>query len=231
MFNQSYPSYLILLVAPFMFPAGCQSKDDLTRHAEAGHSKAQYDLGRRYLYGLGGSPQNIQKGLKWLKLAAEQGSLGAQMYLGNEYKTGWVLPEDEWEAFKWYRMAAEQGHAEAQYNLGFMYEYGRGVTQNDEKAVTWYRKAAAQGHAEAQYDLGLMYCCPHRGPEPEPLNPAVPQDYFEAAAWLKWAAEQGHADAQHQLGLMYEKGQGVQQDYVHAWLNLGVCAAETVQGG
>jgi TPR repeat protein len=50
----------------------------------------------------------------------------------------------------------------------------------------------------------------------------VTRNYTEAAKWCTKAAEQGEATAQAFLGIMYERGQGVRQDYMLAyiWLNL-----------
>jgi uncharacterized protein len=49
-----------------------------------------------------------------------------------------------------------------------------------------------------------------------------PSDNAAAANWYRKAAEQGDARAQNNLGIMYNKGDGVPQDRVTAymWLNL-----------
>ncbi len=43
-------------------------------------------------------------------------------------------------------------------------------------------------------------------------------DYGEAYRLIKPLAEQGYPKAQHDLGVMYAKGQGVQQDFVMAYM-------------
>ena len=55
----------------------------------------------------------------------------------------------------------------------------------------------------------------------------VPQSFEEGARFYRAAAEQGFPPAQYMLGLMYDKGQGVPQDYVLAymWVTLGVAGA------
>ena len=93
---------------------------------------------------------------EWTPLA-KQGDAAAQYNLGQMYRKGQGVPQDDKTAVKWYRLAAEQGDAFAQYNLGLMYEDGTGVPQDDKTAVKWYRLAAEQGNASAQYSLGLMY--------------------------------------------------------------------------
>ena len=55
----------------------------------------------------------------------------------------------------------------------------------------------------------------------------VPQSFEEGARFYRASAEQGFPPAQYMLGLMYDKGQGVPQDYVLAymWVTLGVAGA------
>ena len=50
------------------------------------------------------------------------------------------------------------------------------------------------------------------------------QDYALATAWFAKAAEQGYGDTHLNLARLYEAGNGVRQDYVHAykWLSLTV---------
>ena len=47
---------------------------------------------------------------------------------------------------------------------------------------------------------------------------ADPQNYKEAARYLKLAVEQGFTPAHFDLGKMYYYGDGVDQDYVHAFM-------------
>jgi hypothetical protein len=91
------------------------------------------------------------------KALAEKGNAAAQYNLGDMYREGEGVAEDDKEAVKWYRKAAEQGHAQAQNNLGDMYANGEGVPMDSKEAVKWYRKAAEQGFDIAQTNLGAMY--------------------------------------------------------------------------
>ena len=45
--------------------------------------------------------------------------------VGDIYRRGEGVPQNDAEAAKWWRRAAEQGHTKAQYNLGAMYAKGR----------------------------------------------------------------------------------------------------------
>ncbi|MHB8203877.1 MAG: tetratricopeptide repeat protein [Desulfomonilaceae bacterium] len=62
--------------------------------------------------------------------------------IGNKYRDGDGVAQDDKEAIKWFRLAADQGYSEAQFMLGIMYE------QSDEsdiaEAIKWYRLATAQ---------------------------------------------------------------------------------------
>jgi len=69
-----------------------------------------------------GVPQNDQEAMKWFRLAAEQGYVFAQYYLGYMYAEGQGVPQNDQEAMKWFRLAAEQGDAKAQAALGVLKE-------------------------------------------------------------------------------------------------------------
>ncbi len=114
---------------------------------------------------------------EWRPLA-KQGVAEAQINLGNMYRKGRGVPQDDAEAVRWYRKAAEQGLAVAQFILGDKYSEGRGVSKDYVETVRWLRKAAEQGHARSQHNLGTMY---YKGQ-------GVPQDYAQAHMWYNLAA-------------------------------------------
>jgi hypothetical protein len=142
---------------------------------------------------------------EWRPLA-EQGNAVAQYNLGQMYRNGDGVTEDDSQAVYWYKKAAEQGHAKAQYNLGVMYSYGEGVAEDDTQAVYWYKKAAEQGDAAAQYNLGNMY----------DFGKGVTEDDTQAVYWYRKAAEQGVAIGQWSLATMYQYGEGVAEDDTQA---------------
>ena len=180
-----------LLLCPFPVSAGSLAKDFdtgmglyklqlyrsaftfLLPAAEAGHAKAQYQVGYMYFVGEG-VQKNIQEAIKWYKKSAEQGFILPQLILGAMYLQGNSITQDYPEAFKWYRKAAELGNPDAQHNIAYMYQEGIGVEQNYEEAFNWYYKAAIQGQAISQYNLGIMYAA-GRG---------TLQDEITAYAWL-----------------------------------------------
>jgi len=121
--------------------------------------------------------------LKFWQPLAENGNVGAQYKLGQMYRLGEGLPQDNKTAVKWYTLAAEQGNAEAAFNLGVIYRSGEeGVPLDDKTAVKWYMIAAEQGHAVSQLGLGVMYA--------EGLG--VPQNDIKAYMWLNISVANGN---------------------------------------
>jgi len=135
-------------VVAFSVPLAAQleSIDELRTRAEAGNADAQYNLGFRYVAGLG-VPQDDAEAVRWYRLAAEQGDADAQFNLGVMYDSGKGVPLDDAEAVRWYRLAADQGYDAAQYNLGLMYANGTGVPQDYVQVHMWFNLAASRSTA------------------------------------------------------------------------------------
>ena len=61
------------------------------------------------MYAIGqGVPQDYLQGVKWWRLAADQGLAGAQFSLGTMYDGGKGVPQDYVQAYKWYDLAASR---------------------------------------------------------------------------------------------------------------------------
>ena len=118
---------VLLVIGLYTFQAGQVEKEEkVARKAAERKTQAEQEL-------------------EELKLAAEQGAANAQFGLGQMYRMGEDVPQNDAEAVKWYRMAAEQGYAYAQYMLGETYSnVGRGVTQDYIEAHKWYNLAASR---------------------------------------------------------------------------------------
>jgi len=139
----------------------------------------------------------------WFRKAAEQGHADAQYRLGEAYRFGSGVAQDEAEGLKWWRRAAEQGQAHAEFYLGWSHEYGRsGLPTDAVEALRWYRRAAEHGLAEAQARLGTAYA----------IGQGVPRDDREAVAWYRRAAAQNDSLGQVGLGQMSAAGRGVDKD-------------------
>jgi len=70
------------------------------------------------------------------------------------------------------------------------------------------RRMAEQGYTDAQYHMG--YRSYH-------ANGGLREDQ-EATRWFRLAGAQEHAKAQYFLGLMYDKGLGVPQNHIQAYM-------------
>jgi hypothetical protein len=81
---------------------------------------AQCELGRYYsgYWNDAKDSINLKEAFKWFRLAAEQGEVEAQYYLGRCYENSLGVSQDKEEAMKWYRKAAEQGHQGARVRAG-----------------------------------------------------------------------------------------------------------------
>ena len=62
--------------------------------------------------------QDPAESFKWFRKAAEHGSTGAMLELGEAYLTGgWGLEKDKTEALKWFQLAAKQRSKKAKEKL------------------------------------------------------------------------------------------------------------------
>ena len=128
-----------------------------------------------------GVTKNQLESLRLFRLAAEQGDMQAQGFLGLYYANGGEgFKADPKESLKWYRLAAAQGNPNAQYALGLMYEYGNNVAEDINIAINWFQLAATNGNILASNHLKLLKKPTHSNPKPIvekiKLTPAVPQN-------------------------------------------------------
>ncbi|MGZ3305208.1 MAG: tetratricopeptide repeat protein [Asticcacaulis sp.] len=91
-----------------VMPAAAFAADiqKLTADAAAGNAQAQFDLANIYMKG-DGVPLNMAEGIRWCRMAAEQGLPAAQAQLGLKYRTEQGLAADPVEADKWLVLASE----------------------------------------------------------------------------------------------------------------------------
>ena len=144
-----------------------------------------------WVYWGGGCSKNVSE-FDETRARAEKGDGIAQYNLGNMFRSGEGVLQDNKEAAKWYRKAAEQRDVDAQYNLGVIYYHGQGVEQDFKEAVEWFRKATEQGDADAQHNLGKVY---HTGE-------GVLKDHVAAYSWYNIAGANGDADAKRSKSLV-----------------------------
>lgn len=79
--------------------------------ATHGHADAIFEVGRRFLYGIG-VEKNYESALRWLMLAASSPHYhpGAMYHLGLMYEQGLGVQQDAEQAQKWMREAEEKGY-------------------------------------------------------------------------------------------------------------------------
>lgn len=213
---------------------------DLMPMAKKGDVNAEEAIGLKDAYAEG-VKWNFSKGIKWLRKAAQGGSVDADCSLGQIYDNGLlftghhVAPNDA-KAVKWYRRAAEKGWCWLQLAEAYDDKAGsdadqknRALYERDERAAAhWWRKEAQprtsypavypyakfpQGNPMAQEHMGYLYR----------LGMGVPQSYKRARMWYRRAAEQPFGGgAMMSLGYFYEHGLGVPVNDELAYIYYGL---------
>ena len=116
-----------------------ESDDDIMsitkEKADAGIAWAQADMGKYYLYGSDGVPEDMEKGLPLLNEAAKKGSSRAKELLGDYY---YDIDNFE-EARRWYEAAAAEGDMISLLPLGMMMQLGQAFDQNEETRAEAFR--------------------------------------------------------------------------------------------
>ena len=113
----------------------------LRKKAEAGDTRAQFELGSRHNYGRD-LPKNTREALRWLRQAAQAGHPEAQRLLAVKLFEGHDVPVDHEEAFKWAQRLADSGDRPGQLMLGTLYANGEGTGRNLIRAYMWFDIAA-----------------------------------------------------------------------------------------
>lgn len=235
-------------ITPPSNPVATNATSDLElSHLEAiaaqGDISAQYQLGNRYRDGKG-VPKDRNKAASWYHMAAEKGSVEADVELGTMYWNGHVnIHPVNWErVLVVWLVAAEKGDPSAQRRVGECYRNRCGVPYDPNKSVEWLQKSADQGNLIAQFALGQMYYGNRGIPRNDSLafkwvemaalrgyqsaevdlsrmyaiGFCAPKDPVKAFEWARKAAEVGNLDAQTDLGRMYFNGEGVPKDIANA---------------
>lgn len=111
-----------------------------------GDADAQFQAGSAYFTG-NGVPVNKVEGVRFIRMAANQGHTVAETMMGTFYSLGdGGLTPNHAESMKWLRRAAVKGWSDAQLSLSFAYKDLRDVPDNDITAYSWFAIAQAQGN-------------------------------------------------------------------------------------
>lgn len=125
--------------------------------AEMGNNQSQYELGKLYLKGEV-SHRDKQKSIYWLKKAALNGNIHAQLDLGKIFCYLGMRDKKYYKkAFFWFGKASvhhtvpalDLVKGEAQYNVGLMLSKGLGVPQNIKQGIIWMHKSKDNGYTPA----------------------------------------------------------------------------------
>ncbi|MGS0693806.1 tetratricopeptide repeat protein [Shewanella sp. 0m-4] len=188
---------------------------ECTENAAKGDVDAATNLG--YLYAKGMLVKaDINRAMALYRVAAEQGSLGAQYSLAELYRGGASSRAKPQLARYWYEQVANQSHslqhqqqsqqqhhqqsqqqpryqAEAQFMLGLMYMEGNGGEKDLTIAERWLKLSSDNRHNEAPFVLGNLYLDEYANPQ-------------QAVDWYRLSAQRGYIPAMHQLGMVYIEG-------------------------
>lgn len=190
----------------------------LERSADRGLADAQCYLGKTYLRGLHGVSRNEEKGIRYLKAAAESDQAEAMMIYG-DYLYGKKTAESLSEALKLYQKAAELGEPAAFHRLGILTYNGAGVEADKAKGIMYWKKGVEFGQAGCMYIIGGTYL----------VGIDLPKDTEQGLYLLEKAASHGMPEAHNYLGKVYLHGlHEVQQDAAKALPHLK-SAAESGQ--
>lgn len=181
--------------------------EKLTKAADSGDTDSQYNLAQIYLWGNDVIEADTQKAIRYLTMAAENGSAQAEADLGAIFYHGTLVKKDIPESLKWFRRAAEHGHSGAQYSLGTYYLKGERVAHNYAEAFRLFRLSAEQNFPEGQRALSICYR--------DGLG--VEKDPKKAIEWLKKAADNNLPDAQFDLWNCLYNGHGTEKDKAKAY--------------
>ncbi|TAL39286.1 MAG: hypothetical protein EPN97_02830 [Alphaproteobacteria bacterium] len=189
--------------------------------------------------GVSGSKGGSGSKLAEVIAQAERGDTSAQMALANAYRHGVGMgsedftysrlgdvPRDPKEALKWYKKLADSGIGPAHDALGKMYERGEAMQADLAEAAWHYRAAVDLRYDRARLPLAEMLR------EGRGLDKDVP----EAIKLFRLVCEDRkhfsvleREQACKHLGEIFERGEGVPQDFLQAFVAYGL--AEVANGG
>lgn len=183
---------------------------------EMGDSASKYRIGMMALLGQKGMPQDIQRGIELVRLAAEtadenapQGAYVYGMLLARELPNIDVpeqyLPFDMNAARIFIEKAAYLGFAKAQLKMGQAYELCQlGCEFEPALSLHYNALAARQGEMEADMAISKWFLCGYEG--------VFEKNEELAFTYASRAAERGMPTAEFAMGYFYEIGMYVAVD-------------------
>lgn len=127
---------------------------DFYEKVDDSYPDANYRIGYIFFKGLGNKMPDSEKAKKYFELAANNGVVIANNYLGLIYLEG--NHKDFKLAKKYFETASSKNEKWGHYNLGYIYEHGYGVTASPSQAAYYYELAAKQGIPDARTALARV---------------------------------------------------------------------------
>lgn len=164
------------------------------KSAEQGNAFAQYWTGvlltTKKSASLPVSAKEAEEGVKWLKLAAEQNMVPANVKIGIQYSQGEGVPQDFATAYSYYLKAAQAGDSLGIYLVGVSLYRGQGVGKNRTKAFEWLNKSITldlpeENKSDAFFAIAQMYL----------IGDGVERNHQNALNMLRKAASSGHLES------------------------------------
>ena len=193
-----------------------KASQDATLALEAAN-KANFIFSQTAFSGVIDIDDYIDKFIKLLEQAGNQGSNDAKKMLFGLYKEGSYVEQSNEKAFEWLLQLGDTEGSEIQLQIADYYFEGGFIEQNLALAFIWYTKSANNGNATAAARLAICY---EKGLGCE-------ESYKDAFYWYSVASESGDVDAQFKKAIMLYDGQGTIENKARA---LGIFSELAEQG-
>jgi len=175
--------------------------------AKRGNAEAMKEVGNYYAYVIFDGKKAVTWYKKALAITGSDACGEAYYELGNCYKKGLGVPQDDKKAEEYFKMAHDAGYEIPDYNSDSEMAIPspidtaiQAIEDGDyDLAVSIIKPLANSGDLEAQFQLARCYMNGY----------GVKKNSSVAASWLNKSAEVGYAKSQYMLGLKYEEGREV----------------------
>lgn len=192
------PSLFLIVFTVLLTLSACTKKED--PYLEDEKTGIEYYKNRSY-----------EQALTLLEKAYHSGSMEAAYYLGEMYRQGNGVEQNNVISCNYYQKSAEGGNKKAYIKAGTCHIPDTRDGEGFKETFTWYKKASEE-LKESDLDetekkdlykkLGFMYYA----------GKGTLRDWSEAAKWFEKAADMGDAYSQGGLALLYYSGDGILTD-------------------
>ena len=139
-------------------------------------SRAQFALAMLHLQGKGVAP-NRATAFAYMKKAADQGNVAAQVNISRFYLAGIATPRDPGKAREYLEKAVASGSADAKARLAFVLLSDAGTSSDADRGLKLAEEAADAGRPYGYFAKGVYY-----------MRPPTRND-AEAATWIQKAVD------------------------------------------